>query len=233
MPGSASDVPAGVFAGWTGWTDWPVLPREFFAGSVTEVAQDLLGCVIEHRSADGLVAAQIVETEAYAGSADPASHSYRGKTSRNAVMFGEPGHTYVYFTYGMHFCMNLVCQPPGEACAVLLRAGRVISGSGLAARRRAAGDGLAARLGDQLASGPARLCQALGVGRELNGADVCAGDGALCVRGPGLRASPIASGPRVGIRVGTEHQWRYWISGDRAVSAYRPHVPKRRASGGK
>src|SRR6266568_6027130 len=115
-----------------------VLPREFFGRPAAEVAPALLGCVLAHDSPAGLVAVVIVETEAYAGQADPASHAFRGRTARNAVMFGEPGHAYVYFTYGMHFCVNLVCLPAGTASAVLLRAGRVIDGAGLAAVRRSA-----------------------------------------------------------------------------------------------
>jgi DNA-3-methyladenine glycosylase len=121
------------------------IPREFFARTSVEVAPDLLGCVLEHETAEGLVAVELTEVEAYAGRADPASHAYRGKTARNAVMFGPPGHAYVYFTYGMYFCVNLVCQGDDDtASAVLLRAGRVIEGEELArarrARRRARGD---------------------------------------------------------------------------------------------
>ena len=100
------------------------------------MAPDLLGCVLWHDSPAGLVAARLVEVEAYRGPDDPASHSYRGQTARNAVMFGPPGFLYVYFTYGMHFCANLVCQPPGRPEAVLLRAGEIITGADLAARRR-------------------------------------------------------------------------------------------------
>ncbi len=113
-----------------------LLPREFLARPAPEVAPGLLGCVLWRQSADGPVAVQIVEVEAYAGESDPASHAFRGRTARNAVMFGPPGHAYVYFTYGMHFCVNLVCQPAGNASAVLLRAGRVIEGAELAAARR-------------------------------------------------------------------------------------------------
>ena len=102
----------------------PVIPRAFFAASSLAVAPRLLGCVLAHQTAEGLVAVMLTEVEAYDGAADPASHAYRGKTARNAVMFGEPGHAYVYFTYGMHFCVNLVCRPAGTASAVLLRAGR-------------------------------------------------------------------------------------------------------------
>ena len=101
------------------------------------MAPGLLGCVLEHETADGLVAVELTEVEAYAGATDPASHAYRGMTGRNAVMFGPPGHAYVYFTYGMHFCVNVVCEPAGIASAVLLRAGRVVAGEPLARRRRA------------------------------------------------------------------------------------------------
>jgi len=143
------------------------------------VAPELLGCVLEHETADGLVAVELTEVEAYAGDADPASHAYRGMTARNAVMFGPPGHVYVYFTYGMHFCVNIVCGAPGVAVAVLLRAGRVIVGEDLARSRRAARPGAPGRTARaiaarDLARGPARLCQALAIDREQNGADLCA-----------------------------------------------------------
>jgi DNA-3-methyladenine glycosylase len=203
------------------------LPRAFFDRPVLTVAPALLGCVLVHQDGDGVVAAEIVEVEAYLGESDPASHAFRGKTARNAVMFGEPGHAYVYFTYGMHFCVNLVCQRPGEPAAVLLRAGRIVDGAELAAARR----GAAAR---DLARGPARLCQALAIGRAQNGADVCDPAGALRVLAPpdfcGLPDSAISTGPRVGVRLGAEDPWRYWVTGDSAVSLYRPHVPKRRTA---
>src|SRR5580700_8224251 len=109
-----------------------LIPRDFFARLSVQVAPDLLGCVLEHRTADGLVAVQLTEVEAYTGATDPASHAYRGKTKRNAVMFGPPGHAYVYFTYGMYFCVNLVCLcSDGSASAVLLRAGAIIAGEDL------------------------------------------------------------------------------------------------------
>jgi DNA-3-methyladenine glycosylase len=114
----------------------PLLPRGFFGRPAQEMAPGLLGCVLRHDTPDGAVAVLLTEVEAYAGAADAASHAFRGRTARTAVMFGEPGHSYVYFTYGMHFCVNLVCLPAGTASAVLLRAGRVIEGAALAARRR-------------------------------------------------------------------------------------------------
>jgi DNA-3-methyladenine glycosylase len=176
------------------------------------------------------VAAVIVEVEAYMGLADPASHAYRGPTARNAVMFGPPGYAYVYFTYGMHFCVNLVCQPPGEPSAVLLRAGRVIEGAGLAAARRRspAGRGVAER---DLARGPARLCQALDIDKTLDGADVCTAGEPLGVGTlPGWSPAPaaaISAGPRVGISQAAEVPWRFWLTGEPTVSAYRRSVPRR------
>lgn len=211
----------------------PVSPapaiREFFDRPVLTVAPALLGCVLVHETEEGLVAAEIVEVEAYRGESDPASHAFRGKTPRNAVMFGEPGHAYVYFTYGMHFCVNLVCQPVGEPSAVLLRAGRVVEGAGLAEVRRGAGERAVAER--ELARGPARLCQALGIGRAQNGADVCDPAGPLRLLAPadsgGLGAMSIGRGPRVGVRYGAEVDWRFWVVGEPAVSAYRPHAPRK------
>jgi DNA-3-methyladenine glycosylase len=203
------------------------------------VAPELLGCVLEHETADGLVAVELTEVEAYAGDADPASHAYRGMTARNAVMFGPPGHVYVYFTYGMHFCVNIVCGAPGVAVAVLLRAGRVIVGEDLARSRRAArpsGPGGTARAiaTRDLARGPARLCQALAIDREQNGADLCAPASLIRLRGPSARCPRVAdipmieTGPRVGVRMGAEIPWRFWTSGDPTVSVYRPAVARER-----
>ena len=212
----------------------PLIARDFFARPSTEVAPDLLGCVLAHRTAAGLVAVGLTEVEAYAGEADPASHAYRGRTRRNAVMFGPPGHAYVYFTYGMHFCVNLVCLGEGTASAVLLRAGAVVAGGDLARTRRAGarpprdGTRLAAR---DLARGPARLCQALGIDRSLDGADVCAAESPLQVRTGArsqARSAEISSGPRVGVASAAEIPWRFWLEGEPTVSVYRPHVPRLR-----
>ena len=201
------------------------ISRDFFARPAVEVAPDLLGCVLEHETAAGLVAVELTEVEAYAGSSDPASHAYRGKTRRNAVMFGPPGHAYVYFTYGMHFCVNLVCLPAGTASAVLLRAGRVIDGAGLAAARRPA----AASRRD-LARGPARLCQALGIDRSLDGADVCDPAGPLRISGRLTGVPAVGSGPRVGVSRAAAIPWRFWIEAEPTVSPYRAHAPRRRAA---
>ncbi len=203
-----------------------------------EVAPDLLGRVLTHQGPDGVVSVEIVEVEAYRGESDPASHAFRGQTARNAVMFGEPGHAYVYFTYGMHFCVNLVCQRAGEAAAVLLRAGRVIEGMELATARRLAGAGPGRTSGREpgriavrdLARGPARLCQALAIGRAQNGADVCDPVSPLRmlagVPAAAVPARAIAAGPRVGVRNGAGVHWRFWIDGETTVSVYRPHVPR-------
>ncbi len=207
-----------------------LLPRSFFSGPALEVARRLLGCVLEHESPGGLVAVELTEVEAYEGEADPASHAFRGRTARNEVMFGPPGYAYVYFTYGMHFCMNLVCLPPGTASAVLLRAGRVIEGTELAAARRPA----AGRAGRDLARGPARLCQALGIDRSLNGADACDPRSPLRVRAGQAAAAPLAisNGPRVGVNGAAERPWRFWVTADPTVSVYRPHVRRLRRPAG-
>jgi DNA-3-methyladenine glycosylase len=238
-----------------------LIPRDFFARPSVEVAPDLLGCVLEHETADGLVAVELTEVEAYAGRSDPASHAYRGKTQRNAVMFGPPGHAYVYFTYGMHFCVNMVCLgEQGSASAVLLRAGAIIAGEDLARARRTRGPvpegpvaespvskGRARIAPRDLARGPARLCQALGIDRALDGADVCvagaplrmlSGAGnparsAVLARGDETLIPPgtprrIVTGPRVGVSSAAEIPWRFWYEGDPTVSLYRAHVPRPR-----
>ena len=212
-----------------------LLPREFFARPSLAVAPDLLGCVISHETADGRVAVMLTEVEAYAGESDPASHAYHGRTARNAVMFGPPGHVYVYFTYGMPFCMNLVCQADHGAAAVRLRAGRVIDGVPLAAARRsarapgAAGAGRPGRREADLARGPARLCEALGVDRSQDGAD--AADPASPLRALAaperVPAGAISRGPRVGVSQAADVPWRFWITGDPAVSPYRAYAPRR------
>ena len=209
-----------------------LIPRDFFARHSVQVAPELLGCVIEHQTAAGLVAVELTEVEAYAGASDPASHAYRGKTARNAVMFGPPGHAYVYFTYGMHFCVNLVCLGNGSASAVLLRAGRVIEGEELARARRTRG-ATAVPFRD-LARGPARLCQALDIDRSQDGADVVATDSPLRMCWPDARTTvrsaekKVASGPRVGVSAAAEVPWRFWIEGEPTVSVYRSAVPRRR-----
>jgi DNA-3-methyladenine glycosylase len=195
-----------------------LLPRAFFDRPATEVAPELLGCVFWSDTEAGRVAVRLVEVEAYEGETDPASHSYRGRTARNAVMYGPPGHAYVYFTYGMHYCANLVCRAAGHASAVLLRAGQVIEGTELAASRRPGGS-----RDRDLARGPGRLCQALEIGRGLNGTDVCVPDSPLGI-GPAAEppaAADIRTGPRVGITKAADWPLRFWLAGDAYVSAYK------------
>lgn len=200
-----------------------VLSRRFFDRPALEVAPDLLGRVIEHETPEGLVAVRLTEVEAYEGESDPASHAYRGRRPRNATMYGAPGHVYVYFTYGMHFCMNLVCLPPGTASAVLLRAGEVVGGVELARARRGP------RVVDRdLARGPARLTVALGVGKDEDGADGCAADGVLRVRRGAGEAGEVCTSPRTGVASAAEVPWRFHLAGEATVSPYRRHVPKRR-----
>jgi DNA-3-methyladenine glycosylase len=188
------------------------------SGPVLAVAPRLLGAVLRHQTAAGPVAVRLTEVEAYAGPDDPGSHSHGGRTARNAVMFGPAGRLYVYFTYGMHYCCNVVVGPDGQPSAVLLRAGEVVEGLPLARSRRGRG-------GDRdLARGPARLCQALGLDRSHNGLDL---DGLLTLTGP-VSSSRIRTGPRVGLRRAADRPWRFWLDGEPTVSAYRPATPRTR-----
>ena len=203
-----------------------LLRRELLERRAPDVAPALLGCVLVHDSSDGRVGVRLTEVEAYAGEGeDQGSHAYRGLTSRNEVMFGPPGHLYVYFTYGMHWCANIVCRPAGEAAAVLLRAGEVVEGEALARRRRPF-----ARSAAELARGPARLAQALGLTGSANGLDLCDGRGPLCLS-EGQRVEPLLvhTGPRTGVGGdGAARAWRFWLDGESTVSPYRPHNPRRR-----
>lgn len=193
------------------------LGRAFFDRPVLDVARDLLGRDVAHAG----VFVRLTEVEAYRGADDMGSHAYRGRTARNDVMFGPPAFVYVYFTWGMHWCMNLVCQRPGEAAAVLLRAGRVVSGADLAHERR---PNATPR---DLARGPARLTKTLGIDGVLNRADL--------TRGP-IRVYPgepvddgaVETGPRVGVARGAELPWRFWIRDEPTVSTYRPAVRRTR-----
>ena len=188
------------------------LPRSFYARRSSAVAPDLLGRVLVARSDGGVrLAARIVETEAYEPD-DPASHAYRGRTTRNSVMFGQAGHLYVYFTYGMHFCMNAVTGRTGEGMAVLLRAAEPIDGLDEMRDRRGRSPVR------QLCSGPAKLCQAFGVDRSFDGADLVLGNDLWIAAGTPVSSSVVSTGPRVGIRVGLEHGWRFWVDGDPYVS---------------
>ena len=197
--------------------------RDALSGPVLTAGRALLGAVLEVDSPPGTVAVQLSEVEAYAGLADPASHAYRGRTARNAVMFGPAGFLYVYFVYGMHWCCNVVCGPDGEASAVLLRAGRVVAGEQLAHARRPA-----ARAATELARGPARLASALGIVGADTGVDLL--DPAAPIRllaGTPVPDAAVRRGPRVGVAVAAEVPWRLWVDGDPTVSPYRPAARRR------
>jgi len=193
-----------------------VLPRSFYARPAEVVAPELLGCVVEAETTEGLVSVRLTEVEAYAGEDDPASHAWRGPTPRTEVMFGPPGHVYVYFTYGMHWCANLVCASDGVAAAVLLRAGEVVAGEPLARDRRGTKPP-----GRRLASGPANLARALGLDSGWHGDDVTRASGRLRVR-VGERPPEVLAGPRVGITRAVDVPWRFSVAGDPTVSSPRP-----------
>ncbi len=199
-----------------------------------EVAPALLGAVISVAGSQGRVAIRLTEVEAYRGEEDPGSHAFRGRTARNASMFEAGGCVYVYFTYGMHHCLNIVTGPAGISRAVLLRGGEVVDGIALARERRPA-----ARTDRDLARGPARLCSALGLDRSDDGA---------WLGGPGSRisltlpeawqvpdAERIRRGPRTGVAGpggdGEAFPWRFWLDGEPTVSTYRPAVARRRSQG--
>lgn len=210
------------------------VPREFFSRSGVDVAPDLLGMCLTHTTADGAVTLRITEVEAYQGESDPGSHAFRGPTVRNNVMFAEPGHLYTYRHLGLHTCMNLVCGPVDTAAAVLLRAGEIVAGQELARRRRRNAGVVKTDL--DLARGPARLTVALGIDMTLLGADLYAPESSLSLSGvPSLSRTAISSGPRVGVSGqggdGERFPWRYWLTDDPAVSAYRRAAPRRPRQG--
>ena len=238
------------------------VPCALLADPVLEVAPRLLGMVLRRTTDEGTVAVRLTEVEAYDGPNDPGSHAYRGETARNAVMFGPAGFLYVYFTYGMHFCMNVSAGPDGQPSAVLFRAGEIVEGHDLARKRRGQPDTAQAKFNQSasgqatlggtgktsgvlqgkppgrqakvdpdrdLARGPARMCVALGIDREANGADLLdPGSPMQLLEGPGFDGEP-STGPRVGLREAADRPWRFWIPGDPTVSPYRPHVPKHRS----
>lgn len=181
-------------------------------GPVDAVAPRLLGCRVR---VDDVVV-RLTEVEAYDGQRDAGSHAYRGRTTRNAVMFGPAGHLYCYFSYGMHVCANVVTGTEGTASAVLLRAGEVVAGVSRARERR--GD----RADHQLARGPANLCRSLGIGLDDDGVRVVQG-GARVRLEVGDRVAPesVRRGPRVGLTGEPDRPWRFWLAGERSVSAYR------------
>lgn len=204
-------------------TEAAPLPREFYRRDPREVAPDLLNKVL----VCGGAAARIVETEAYVGAIDPAAHAFRGKTARNATMFGPPGHLYVYFIYGMHWCINAVCAEKGVGNAVLIRAAAPLSGVAEMHERRTG-----ARRERDLCSGPAKLAEAFGITGADDGADLVSGeprgirilaDGVAPPADPGVSA-------RVGLSVAAELPWRWFVRDDPNVSRTRPGAVARNRS---
>lgn len=189
------------------------LPKSFYERNALEVAKDLVGCVFVHDDAEGRTSVRLIEVEAYRGTIDPGSHGYRGETPRTRVMYGPPGHLYVYFTYGMHWCANIVCAPAGVCEAVLLRAGEPVDGMELMrARRPGISDD---RL---LAAGPARLTQAMGIGKEHNGSSLMRGSNFWCgvdEMTTEYRRNEIAQTLRVGLSTGRgdDIPWRFVVPG--------------------
>jgi len=202
----------------------PILSRDFYLHPPDVVARQLLGKLLvrRYRTEQGSstkairLAGRIVEVEAYFGLDDPAAHTFVGKTARNAVLFGPPGFAYVYFIYGMHFCLNISCEPEGQAGSLLLRALEPVEGLETMAQLRGLPSDAAPRL---LTSGPGRLCQALGIRREThNGIDVTSARSGLHVEDDGFVAGKIEATPRVGISKAAERPLRFSLAGNQFVS---------------
>ncbi|MGA9363179.1 MAG: DNA-3-methyladenine glycosylase [Bacteroidota bacterium] len=191
------------------------LPRSFYLRPTITVAKDLLGKYLVRRLQDRLLIGKIVEVEAYLGEKDPASHAYRGKTKRNEVMFMEGGHLYVYFTYGMHFCCNVVTEEEGKGRAVLLRAVEPLEGIEVMRKNRS----FDADRKDHwnLTNGPAKLCEAFGIRREENGADLTKIELFLTEGNPVPR-TVVGSSERIGIKNGKDKKWRFYVKGNLFVS---------------
>ena len=199
------------------------LPRCFYLQPTLTVAKGLLGNFLCRRLRNKVLVGRIVEVEAYLGAKDPASHAYHGRTRRNEVMFWEGGHLYVYFTYGMHFCANVVTGNEGKAMAVLLRAVEPVQGMEIMIRNRrlhkSAGD---ERILRNLCSGPARFCQAFAIAREENGTDLCGKEIWIARDMNTTGRDSIGVSTRVGVRNGSKHKWRFYIKANPFVSPGRP-----------
>ena len=213
-----------------------MLPPTFYAQPTLRAARALLGKILVHRSADGVSAGRIVEVEAYRGPADRAAHTAGGRrTARNEVMWGAGGHLYVYFTYGMHYCCNVVTRGAGEPEAVLVRALEPVAGAAAMRRRRGVPESVTDA---QLARGPGNVCRALGIDRTSNGADLSAGP-IVILDAPRVPPRRVAASPRIGVAyAGSDAAlpWRFYVKGSPAVSGVRvapsatvPRAIRRRA----
>ena len=203
---------------------WKQMRRRFFAEPPEIVAPLLLGKILARRTADGWLAGRIVEVEAYLGphiteTPDPAAHSFRGVTARNAVMFGLPGYSYVYFIYGMYYCVNVTCEPEGKAGAILIRALEPVLGQPIMAANR----GLTTKASPaKLTAGPGRLCQAMGITRpEHNGLDYLDPESPLQIRSDNWNSGKIEVTPRIGIRHAADLPLRFAVANNCCVSRVR------------
>jgi DNA-3-methyladenine glycosylase len=193
----------------------PRLGRDFYSRYTPDVARDLLGSVLVRRVGATALRSRIVEVEAYRGADDPASHAYRGPTKRTAVMFGEPGHAYVYFTMGMHYCLNLTTEGEGKAGAVLIRAAKPLEGIEEMERRRGVQDVT------KIARGPGNLTKSMGIDLHMNGEDVVTSENLFVLSGEQVREVGVST--RIGISSGKDRLWRYFVEGSPYVSGGRTH----------
>jgi len=211
-------------------TDLVLVDRDWFDRPVLDLARGLLGAVLRVDGPGGAVGVRLTEVEAYRGADDPGSHAYRGRTTRNAVMFGPGGHLYVYRHLGLHHCVNVVAGPAGAASGVLLRAGEVVEGVATALARRTARGVVRSEV--ELARGPARLAVALGLTLADGGLDLLGPR--VSLRVPSVPAAGVRTGPRVGVSGpggdGDVFPWRLWLPEEPTVSAYRPAAPRTRAA---
>jgi DNA-3-methyladenine glycosylase len=199
------------------------LPRSFYARPALVVAGELLGKVLVHRAPDGETSGRIVEVEAYIGADDPACHAAPGPTRRNEPLYGEPGHAYVYFNYGVHDMFNVVAEPRGRPAAILVRALEPLDGADLMRRRRdtpSRGRKPKRQMSlDDLCRGPGNVARAMGITLADNRADLCGSE--LFIEDRGLDAARIGWSPRIGIKVGVDRPWRCYVVGSKAVSGRR------------
>lgn len=188
------------------------LPRDFYQRPTLDVARELLGKIIVRQTNGETLIGKIVETEAYIGQDDPACHAAKGRTPRTELMFGEPGYAYIYFIYGMYYCLNAVTEQPEFPAAVLIRAVEPLEGLQTMRSNRNR------RTMADLTNGPGKLCQAMMIGKHQNGIDLCQSGELYIAAAPAVPTADILATRRIGIRVGTEKAWRFCLSGNRFVS---------------